>query len=452
MNTKIGDFYLPVSELRPGRTPERKAPEHFRGDIPWVTSGELNFNTITSTIESITTKAVKDNNLKIYPAGTILIAITGLEAAKTRGRCARLGVPATTNQSCLPLPQNKNVDPGFLFQFYLLHGEQFAFRFSQGTKQQNFNTDIVRELPLLLPPLPEQQKIVAILTSIDKVINNIQKKIDKLQYLKKATMNELLTKGIGHTEFKESELGRIPKSWVVTKLGDECEVRGGKRLPEGSEFSDVVTPYPYIRVSDFRDGTVDTSELKYVSDQTVDISKLKYVSGLAVDTSGLKYVSGQTADTSKLAYVSDQFPGGYNRYIISSDDLYISIAGSIGRVGTIPKQLCGALLTENAAIIHIRDKLIDKYFLSALLSHEKVQSQFDREKGIGGGAAKLALFRIKDVLLSCPGKPEQRYISSIIESISEQITVLDKKLQQTQFLKKSLMQDLLSGKVRVAVN
>ena len=71
------------------------------------------------------------------------------------------------------------------------------------------------KLQFNFPPLPEQKKIASILTSVDEVIENTQKQIDKLQDLKKATMNELLTKGIGHTEFKDSELGRIPKSWEV---------------------------------------------------------------------------------------------------------------------------------------------------------------------------------------------------------------------------------------------
>ena len=77
----------------------------------------------------------------------------------------------------------------------------------------------------LFPPLPEQKKIASILTSVDEVIENTQKQIDKLQDLKKATMNELLTKGIGHTEFKDSELGRIPKSWEVI-LGN-CKFKRG---------------------------------------------------------------------------------------------------------------------------------------------------------------------------------------------------------------------------------
>ena len=83
---------------------------------------------------------------------------------------------------------------------------------------------IFGEIEILSPPLPEQKKIASILTSVDEVIENTQKQVDKLQDLKKATMNELLTKGIGHTEFKDSELGRIPKRWEVKRLGDVSKI------------------------------------------------------------------------------------------------------------------------------------------------------------------------------------------------------------------------------------
>ena len=67
--------------------------------------------------------------------------------------------------------------------------------------------------PNVFPPLSEQKKIVSVLNSVDEVIKNTQKHIQKLQDLKKGIMNELLTKGIGHTKFKDSKLGKIPKSW-----------------------------------------------------------------------------------------------------------------------------------------------------------------------------------------------------------------------------------------------
>ena len=263
------------------------------------------------------------------------------------------------------------------------------------------------------PPLPEQKKIVSILTSVDEVIENTQKQIDKLQDLKKATMNQLLTKGIGHTEFKDSELGRIPKSWEVKKLGVFAKVKGGKRLPKGEQFSETMTEYPYIRVSDFEN-------------QGINKTRLKYVSGR----------------------VRESIKG----YVISSKDLYISIAGSIGIVGTIPDELSGSLLTENAAKIVLESNVITRDFLKCNLSSEIAQSQFRQEKGTGGGVPKLALFRIEETVVALPKIDEQLQISSTIASLDKAISDMDSKLSQTQSLKKSLMQDLLTGKVRVTVN
>ncbi|MDA9716027.1 restriction endonuclease subunit S [Bacteroidota bacterium] len=187
---EFGDYFTKLSS---GMTPSRSKPDYFNGNIPWVTSGELDYNIITSTRENISEQAVKDTNLKVYPPGTIFIAITGLEAAGTRGRCAILGVPSTVNQSCMAFPVNPDIDSTFFFQNYLLRGEQYAFKYSQGTKQQSFNAEIVKKLPILIPPLSEQKKIASILTSIDKTIEEKQRKLHQTQSLKKSLMQDLLT-------------------------------------------------------------------------------------------------------------------------------------------------------------------------------------------------------------------------------------------------------------------
>ena len=108
------------------------------------------------------------------------------------------------------------------FDYRFLHGVLiYQHSFLNFDYQSKAHPSVIRELyEIPIPPLPEQKKIASILTSVDEVIENTQRQIDKLQELKKATMNELLTKGIGHTEFKDSELGRIPKSWEVKRLGE----------------------------------------------------------------------------------------------------------------------------------------------------------------------------------------------------------------------------------------
>ncbi len=330
----------------------------------------------------------------------------GLVGTETSGLIASNAISSFIN--------TKMSDLNFLHQLFLTEEFQSQIdNLSLGTAQREASEKQILNCKVLCPPLPEQKKIALILTSVDEVIENTQKRINKLKDLKKAVMNELLTKGIGHTEFKETELGRIPKSWDVMRLGEKCILKGGKRLPKGSSFSDNETPFPYLRVSDFRGKTIDPSEIKYVSGE---IQK------------------------------------SISRYTISSSDIYISIAGSIGLVGTVPDFLDNSLLTENAAKIQIKDQNLDRDYLLTILSSERMQSQFNQAKGTGGGVPKLALFRIEETLLTIPSKKEQLQIAKIVATISTQIIALIKKADELSSLKKSLMQDLLTGKVRVKVN
>ena len=141
------------------------------------------------------------------------------------------------------------------------------------------------------------------------------------------------------------------------------------------------------------------------------------------------------------------------RYTISKDDLYISIAGTLGLVGTVPTELDNAQLTENAAkIVFKRISDIDKRYFACLLQSDLCQRQFFRSKGTGGGVPKLALFRIENTLVPLPSKDEQRKIADLLESIDTRIREATLKQRVLQNLKKALMQDLLTGKVRVKVN
>ncbi len=228
---RLGDIY---KNLKTGSTPSRKNPEYFKGDILWITSGELNYNKITDTFEKITQKAVLETNLTIYPKGTFLIAITGLEAKGTRGSCAITGVEATTNQSCMAFYENEKMKTDFLFQWYLYYGEYLAFRYAQGTKQQSFNNKIVSIMSLALPPLKEQEKIAQILSTWDRAIEKQEELIKAKERLKKGLMQKLLTgkvrfKGFNE-EWKEVRLGEIARFYKgkgISKLnisnkGIEC--------------------------------------------------------------------------------------------------------------------------------------------------------------------------------------------------------------------------------------
>lgn len=154
-----------------GQTPSRNKSEYWNGTIKWLSSGELNRGTVYDSIETITEEGQKAANLKIVPKGTFVMAITGLEAAGTRGNCALLGFDTTLNQSCMALfPKQEMLTSEFLFQWYRKVGEEYGINYTQGTKQQSYNAELIKILPISLPSVVEQRKISSYLSQLDHLI------------------------------------------------------------------------------------------------------------------------------------------------------------------------------------------------------------------------------------------------------------------------------------------
>jgi len=277
-----------------------------------------------------------------------------------------------------------------------------------GSNYPAINSSDIKELSVLSPPLPEQKKIASILTSVDEVIENTQKQIDKLQDLKKATMNELLTKGIGHTEFKDSELGRIPKSWGINELGDYVKCQGGNAFPS-SEFGKI--GIPVVRISNIKNGLVDLSGCVHFSE-------------------------------------SEQF----ERFIVFEGEILLAMSGATtGKIG-VYKAKSPAYLNQRVGRFRIEDKKnVDSAFLNHLVQSEIFADATLRD-AIGGAQPNISSSQVESVIYAFPTLSEQKVIASILNSVDHKIDVQNAKLNQTQSLKKSLMQDLLTGKVRVQLN
>lgn len=210
-----------------GATPYRGIPEYYKGNVRWISSGELNYNKIFDTVEHISQQAVRNTNLRVHQPGTFLMAITGLEAEGTRGRCAFIEAPATTNQSCLAINGTERMCTEYLFWFYRMWGQYLAFKYCQGTKQQSYTASIVRNLPIYGPKdITEQQAIAEALSDIDGLIAALDKKIAKKRLIKQGAMQQLLT--------GKKRLPGFTDPWVEKKLG---------------EILDYEQPQPYLVVS-----------------------------------------------------------------------------------------------------------------------------------------------------------------------------------------------------------
>lgn len=190
-----------------GGTPSRKNPEYFNGDIPWVKTTELNHDIILSTEEKITQKALEESNAKFYPKGTLLIAMYGLEAEGTRGKCAILGIDAATNQACAAIQPLNRIHTPFLFYFYQSMGDRIMV-YTGGTKRMNLSLGIVKSIKIPVPPMNEQIKISDVITEIDSNIKIEKKNRNQKIKLKEGLMQVLLT-GRVRVRLDEGGLHRV---------------------------------------------------------------------------------------------------------------------------------------------------------------------------------------------------------------------------------------------------
>jgi type I restriction enzyme S subunit len=301
------------------------------------------------------------------------------------------------------------------FLIYLLKSQQYIKKYhalGQGSidRRMAIPFAVLSEIEIPILPFNQQQKIAEILTSVDEVIENTQSQINKLEDLKKATMNELLTKGIGHTEFKETEIGRIPKSWSAKKLSSVCLI-----IKDGTHFSPKSKegPFKYITSKNIKNGELDLRDVSYISaEEHREIYKKCPVK------EGDILLTKDGANTGNLA------------------------------INNLKEQFS---LLSSVAIIRPQEQLLLNTFLYESL-HSLSSSKQIYDMISGNAITRLTLEKINELIVPIPPLEEQKKISSSLLSLTYLMKATEKKVHAYRHLRNSLMQDLLTGKVRVRVN
>ena len=224
-------------------------------------------------------------------------------------------------------------------------------------------------------------------------------------------INKLLIKGIGHTEFKDSELGRIPKSWEIKKL--EELVNHQRPITYGivQTGENIIEGIPCVRV--------------------VDIVKNR-------------------PNPEHMIKTSQKISDSYKRTILQKNDILFALRGEIGHVVKTSNKIVGCNLTRGIALLSSSENIGSDFLIWALRS-DKVRNEI-LDSVNGSALQEIPLGNLRKVTIPVPTPFEQNKIANILESINSKIESTNIKLSQTQSLKKSLMQDLLTGKVRVLVN
>lgn len=186
MESTIGKQF----ELYSGNTPSRLNKDYFKGEINWISSGELKDHYVYSSKEKISQEA--SLNLKMLPVGTFVIAIYGLEAEGVRGTGSIIKEKSTISQACMAFSSIGEVENEFLYSWYKKHGNIIGLKYAQGTKQQNLSYDILERFKIAYPCKQEQEKLNKFISLLDERIATQNKIIDKLQSLIKGIAQKIV--------------------------------------------------------------------------------------------------------------------------------------------------------------------------------------------------------------------------------------------------------------------
>lgn len=295
------------------------------------------------------------------------------------------------------------------FVHYSLVHKNILKHINGGTRAK-LNQSDMREITYLTPPHPEQQKIATILTSVDTVIEKTRAQIDKLKHLKTGMMQQLLTQGIGHTEFKNTPVGRIPKEWGHARLEDVAVIQTG--VAKNSKVTGDLIEVPYLRVANVQDGYLDLTEIKTLQ---LDRARLE-------------------------------------RFMLCDNDILVNEGGDFDKLGRgfIWKNQISPCVHQNHVFVvrTNQEKLLPMFFNYLSGSQYGKQYYLSCAKQTTN-LASLNSSQLKQFPVLLPTLEEQAHICEALNSIDMKVRNIEQKLSSTTEIKKALMQDLLTGKVRV---
>lgn len=369
----IGD----IAETSSGATPSRSNQHEYfdGGTIPWVKTLDLNNSLILETDECITPNALQQTSLRLYPSGSVLVAMYG--GFNQIGRTGMLAKDATINQALTAIrPDKSRLSSNFLLNYLNFGVEYWKSVASSSRKDPNITGKDVRAFPIALPPLKEQEAAGKALQDIENQIFMLDGLINKKTDIKHAAMQELLT--------GKRRLPGFEGEWVVKRLEELCSMKSGEGITAKS--IDAIAPFPCFGGN------------------------------------------GQRGFTSRFTHEGD--------YCL------------IGRVGA----LCGNLLkvsgkffaSEHAIVVSTFEN-VDVTWLTLALGLLNLNRRAE-----SSAQPVLTVSKLLPLELRIPQtKEEQASIAAVISDMASELASIEARLGKARELKKGMMQQLLTGKIRL---
>lgn len=391
-----------IGAIVSGSTPKTSVPENWNGEIVWLTPEDLSKKKkyYDSSARFISRAGLRSSSAKLIPPHSVVIS--------SRAPVGYLGIPTvpyTTNQGCKSLVPSNEFNSEFVY--YALHNcVSEMMRLGSGTTFTEISRSQLESLKVSVPnDKNEQIAIAAVLSRCDATIQWTRSLIKKLQRIKQGLMQDLLTKGIDEHgnirsekthQFKDSALGRIPVEWEVVPLGK-------------------------------------LEDLSLIMGQSPDSKSYNQVG------SGIPFLQGNAEFTNK--YARPAFFTSEPIKIALPNDILISVRAPVGEVNIAPCKLC---IGRGLLALRATGGSLLYYFQVMQYYKARIQS-------MSKGSTFTAVTKndVENFLISRVPAPEQDRIAATIEANESSLRAEEEYLRKMTSIKRGLMQDLLSGKVRV---
>ena len=403
-SVRLGDV---IATTVGGGTPSRSNGDYWNGTIPWATVKDFGPRVLLDTKEHITFEGLNNSSSNLVPEDTVVMA-----TRMNVGALFRSGTPMAINQDLRGLFPTPSLSKEYLFYFLQSSGTALS-RLATGTTVKGLRIDTLKFLPLALPPLPEQRKIAAILSSVDNAIEKTQAVIGQIQVVKRGLMQELLTKGLPgrHTQFKPTEIGNVPKAWDVLPLRDFVEngPDNGLYRPQ----SDYGKGVPIVRIDTFNNGDV-------------------------LRRPTLRRVSLDHAEVS--------------RFMLKPGDILINRVNSMSHLAKCALAVSfdeATVYESNMMRLALDDSLLTKKYGFLWLSSEKVKAYLKRRAKRAVAQASINQTDVLAIPTPCPPREEQQAIAEVIGNTERRLESEGRTLGGVRELRSALMSVLLTGELRV---
>ena len=266
--TPEGWMHLSLSDIATivgGGTPSRSQSTYWDGDVPWATPTDVTGllgRTISETASTITDAGLASSSATLLPPNSLLMTTRA-----TIGACAINEVSMATNQGFQNLVPKQSSCVDFLY-YLIRHHKRRLERLAAGSTFLEVSKRAIRGFQVQVPPLPEQNKIASILSSVDNAIEKTLVVIDQVRIVKCGLMRELLTRGLPgrHTRFKQTEIGEIPEEWDVCALSDLCD-RMFVGIAQAATHAYSEQGTPIVRTTNVRENHLDVENLLFITDE-----------------------------------------------------------------------------------------------------------------------------------------------------------------------------------------